>query len=103
MTAMTSVALCALMAGGCVGGAYVVHVRNADSALQTAEVAGAMERAPYHYYAAQAYLAQARVDAGRSAFGAADALLRAARSHARRALERGVTDGSAGPSSSRTR
>ena len=53
---------------GCAPTIYSVHVLPAARAVSQAQEAGAATHAPYELYYAQAYLEQAREDAGESAY-----------------------------------
>ena len=58
----------AIMAEGCGAVGYTAVALNATQALEEARQAGASTTAPYEYYYAEAHLAKAREEAGRSEY-----------------------------------
>lgn len=82
--AVGAIVLIAALAGGC---ATANAIHDARASLEKAKAAGAMTKAPFEYYAAEAYLKNAMHEADEGDYRAADIFTKESAAYSAKALE----------------
>lgn len=80
------VSVAALLVSGCGNTLYLVQVNRAEEAFEEARELGAEQYSPYEYYAAQARLEEAKIQAAQAEYGNASDLSDEATEYAEKAI-----------------